>query len=379
MNTVRSIVKLVATRAFGVFIVFNIVVWTICQGITVQALLESYGPKHAKFSPSERMGDLPFFAGVGWTRTHFLEFHSLRSRYMSYIGWRREPFQGKTITLEGPYARRATVGSADPGKPSVYFFGGSTMWGMGVDDANTIPSLVARIGGFRSQNYGESGWTAHQSLTLLIQLFQEGHRPDAVVFYDGANDVAHKCRRELTPASHAREHQIRAAVSMTKPQHVYGLQHMLQPLIGLAAQIQRGLSRREGGSCRLPREPTEGAADRRQPSPGLDVARRLVEVLRGRFIGILQPVAYYSDTKLDHVRSATSRRSSSRRSIRASSRRWRDGPASMISRRSGPSRVHLHRLLPRLAQWQPVHCTEPGRSAGEAGIARLHRARRVGG
>jgi hypothetical protein len=32
------------------------------------------------------------------------------------------------------------------------------------------------------------------------------------------------------------------------------------------------------------------------------MARKLVEAHGGRFIGILQPVAYYSDTKLNHIR-----------------------------------------------------------------------------
>lgn len=302
MNYMRSIAKLAATQALALFVVFNIVVWTICLGFSIHALLESYGPKLALFSRSERMADLPNYAGIGWTRTHFEEFHALRSSYMSYIGWRREPFRGETIKLEGPYSRRATVGPADPGKPSVFFFGGSAMWGMGADDANTIPSLVIRIGGFRSQNYGESGWTAHQSLALLIQLLQEGHQPDAVVFYDGVNDVVHKCRREVTPTSHSREHQIRAALSMTRPQHVYGLQHMLKPLMGLAAQIERGLPRNEAALhvCHDNQQKAQQIAENLLQD--WDVARRLVESYGSRFIGILQPVAYYSDSRLDHIR-----------------------------------------------------------------------------
>jgi hypothetical protein len=302
MNSLRSVIKFLASQAFGVFIVLNIVVWLVCLGFSVQALLESYGPKVATFSRSERMAGLPNYAGIGWTRQHFEEFHALRSRYVSYIGWRREPFQGKTITLEGPYARRKTVGAGDAAKPSVYFFGGSTMWGMGADDANTIPSLVTQLGGFRSQNYGESGWTGHQSLVLLIQLLQEGERPDIVVFYDGINDVVHKCRRELTPSSHAREHQIRAAVSMTKAHHAYGLQHMLEPLMGLATQIQRGIPGREaaGFDCHQNRQKAEQIADNLLQD--WDVARRLVESYGGKFIGILQPVSYFGDSKLDRIR-----------------------------------------------------------------------------
>jgi lysophospholipase L1-like esterase len=301
MSKLRSAAKLVAAQALGVFIVFNIVAWTICFGFSVHALLENYGPKLAAFSPSERMAKLPNYAGIDWTKTHFEEFHSLRSRYMSHIGWRREVFEGKTIKLEGPYARRASVGAAQAGKRSVYFFGGSTMWGTGVDDANTIPSLVTQIGGFPAQNYGESGWIAHQSLSLLILLLQEGHRPDVVVFYDGVNDVAHKCRRELTPTSHAREQQIRAAMSNTKPQQVYGLQHMLKPLMGLAGEIRRATARSEVlYDCHRSQEKAQQIADNLLQD--WDVARRLIESYGGKFIAILQPVAFYGTSKLDSIR-----------------------------------------------------------------------------
>jgi hypothetical protein len=301
MSYLRSAAKLIAVQALGVFIVFNIVVWTICLGFSSYQLMERYGPKLSSVSKSVRMASLPNYAGVDWARAHFEEFHGLRSRYMSHIGWRREVFKGKTITLEGPYARRATVGPGEASKPSVYFFGGSTVWGTGANDANTIPSLVSQIGGFRAQNYGESGWTAHQSLALLILLLQEGHRPDVVVFYDGVNDVADKCRRELTPTSHGREQQIRAAVSDTKPRDVYGLQYMLKPLMGLAVEVRRAFARA------TPLYDCDQRPDKAQQIAEYflqdwDVARRLIESYGGKFIGILQPVAFYSATRLDRLR-----------------------------------------------------------------------------
>ena len=252
------------------------------------------------------MAGLPNYAGVDWARTHFEEIAPCVRNYISYIGWRREPFQGKTINLTGPYAQRATVGTADPGKPSVYFFGGSTMWGTGADDANTIPSLVTQHGGFRSANYGEAAYTAHQSLTLLIQLLQEGHRPNVVVFYDGVNEVAHKCRSEITPTSHAREGQIRSALAATKPENAYGLQYMAGPLIGLAGVISSRIAlltrsgRREGHfACHTDGTRAQQIADNLMQD--WDVARRLVKSYGGKFIGILQPVTYVSDTKLDHL------------------------------------------------------------------------------
>jgi hypothetical protein len=253
------------------------------------------------------MAALPNYAGVAWARTHFAEFAALTTRYISYIEWRRQPFKGETINLTGPYGRRATIGTAESGKPSVYFFGGSTMWGTGADDANTIPSLVTQIGGYRAMNWGESAYTAHQSLVLLIQLLQEGHRPDVVVFYDGVNDVSHKCRAELTPSSHAREGQIRSALAATKGENVYGLSYMAQPLVALARVVSSriALFTRSGSSSR--QYACHSDANRaREIADGFisdwDVARRLVESYGAKFIGILQPVTYYSNTKLEHLR-----------------------------------------------------------------------------
>jgi lysophospholipase L1-like esterase len=175
------------------------------------------------------------------------------------------------------------------------------MWGTGADDGNTIPSLVTQIGGFRAQNYGESGWIAHQSLSLLILLLQEGHRPDVVVFYDGVNDVAHRCRRELSPSSHAREQQIRAALTSTKPQQLYGLQHMLKPFAGLAGEIQRAIARRtELYNCHDSPEKAQQIAENLLQD--WDVARRLIESYGGKFVGVLQPVAFYSTSKVDRLR-----------------------------------------------------------------------------
>lgn len=307
MKHLRSAAKLVAAQALGLFVVFNIVVWTICLGFSI-ANLVGPGFQPPFLGKAASMAALPNYAGVDWARTHFQEFAALSSRYISYIGWRREPYQGKTITLTGPYAQRATVGAADSAKPSVYFFGGSTMWGTGADDANTIPSLVTQIGGYRSMNWGESAYTAHQSLVLLVQLLQGGHRPNVVVFYDGANDVAHKCRSELTPTSHAREGQIRSALAATKGENVYGLRYMAEPMLALAGVIssrialltRRWRSRSEGQfACHTDGARAQQIAD--NLIQDWDVARRLVESYGGKFIGILQPVTYFSDTKLEHL------------------------------------------------------------------------------
>lgn len=307
MSNLRSAAKLLAAQTFGLFIVFNIVVWMICLGFSIYNVATA-GHTLADLKKSAHKAKLPNYAEIKWARTHFAEFDSLGTNYVSYVGWRRAPFKGETINLVGPLAQRATVGRPDPNKPSVYFFGGSTMWGTGADDANTIPSLVAQIGGFHAENFGESAWVAHQSLVLLMQLLQDGHRPNLVVFYDGVNEVLHRCRWENRPRAHAREDGIRAALTVTKGEKVYGLQYMAQPLIALAGVVAGRISlwtRNEAQhldrlyNCHADPSKAQDIAD--SLLQDWEMARKLVEAHGSRFIGVLQPVAYYSDTKKDRL------------------------------------------------------------------------------
>jgi hypothetical protein len=308
MKYVRPAIKFIATQVLGFFIILNVVVWTICLGFSVYNLVTA-GHVVAALKQSSHKARLPNYVEIKWASTHFAEFDSLGTNYFSYIGWRRTPFKGETITLVGPLSQRATVGTPDSSKPSVYFFGGSTMWGTGVNDANTIPSLVTQLGGFRSENFGESAWVAHQSLLLLVQLLQDGHRPNVVVFYDGVNEVLHQCRWETRSGGHAREAGIRSALAGTKAENIYGLQYMAQPLIALAGVISGRIAlwtRNEAKhldrlySCHTDPAKARAVADRLIQD--WEMARKLIEVHGGRFIGILQPVAHFSATRKDHIR-----------------------------------------------------------------------------
>ncbi len=293
----RSAFKIVAINALVLFIVFNVVIWTICLAVSIHNVLTS----EQIINRQDLMkAKLPNYAGVDWALTHFQELQSLGTKYVSYVEWRRKAFKGKTITISGPYRQRRTVGHTDATKPSVYFFGGSTMWGTGADDAHTIPSQFAQLSGFRVENFGEVAYTSHQSLMLLIQVLQDGHRPNIVVFYDGVNEVTHKCRTELTPWSHAREHQISSALE----ERGYGLQYVARPLVALAKYVSDALftsAYRAGGWYNCNSDSTKAQRIADNLIEDWAIARRLVESYSGKFIGVLQPVAFFSDTRLDHL------------------------------------------------------------------------------
>jgi hypothetical protein len=144
----------------------------------------------------------------------FIERDELPTEYRSYIDWRRLPYRGQTINIDEqgirftPQSELATEKS-----PLVVFLGGSTMWGTGADDANTIPALFAKIaqGRYRAMNLAEAGYNAFQGYLFLKLQIINGLIPDIVVSYDGVNDAL--CLNPgLRPFSHQREDQIRTAM-----------------------------------------------------------------------------------------------------------------------------------------------------------------------
>lgn len=92
--------------------------------------------------------------------------------------------------------------SYDPGSggPTIWFFGGSTTFGIGQRDEQTIPSEVARLAEasgipVQVQNFGVSSYLTWQEVGLFRRLLREREAPDLVVFYHGVNDLAAICRQ----------------------------------------------------------------------------------------------------------------------------------------------------------------------------------------
>ena len=248
----------------------------------------------------DQRGALPNYAGQPWAAVHFAEMQAQKTDFMAYLGWRRRPFQGQTITVEpGMQIRRTPTVRNDSAAPSVYFFGGSTMWGAGADDARTIPALYQQAVGGTVLNFGENGWTAHQSLNQFIKLYAEGHRPRVVVFYDGVNEIVQKCRREGDFWAYERQGQIRQALAYRPAEWGY----YLQPVLGVVKQAAGVVSGNQGQryfNCDSDARKAELIAE--QLITDWKLAAMLVQSYGGKFYGFLQPVSYFSKTRVEPLR-----------------------------------------------------------------------------
>ena len=137
---------------------------------------------------------MPSYGGEPWADTFWREQQRQMSlEYRPFGLWRSRPFAGRTIVV-GADGLRRTLHSRCPADQTVFLFGGSSVWGFGAPDWETLPSHLAASYEAADRpacvvNYGEDSWrTAQGAIELLLEL-RRGRRPDWVVFVNGCNDV----------------------------------------------------------------------------------------------------------------------------------------------------------------------------------------------
>ena len=142
---------------------------------------------------SEGYGNAP------WVGESFDEQGRIEPDWHSYVYFRQKPFHGKYLNIDENGVRatwKAPPTADDASKQSlrILMFGGSTMWGCGAHDDETIPSCLARELSSRGikpeiTNLGEIAYVSSQELIALTRVLQSGVRPDVVIFYDGVNET----------------------------------------------------------------------------------------------------------------------------------------------------------------------------------------------
>jgi hypothetical protein len=301
MTSVRSLFRVVCINVAVLLVLVALLV------LIPPAFLDLYRYRagRAELSIADARASLPTYKGVSWARRHFEEFAKLRTTYYDYIGWRRNSFTGETITIDGDgYRRHAKTARREDAQ--IWAFGGSTMWGPGVTDSLTIPAFIERDTSRSTFNFGESGYTAHQSLNLLMKNYALGGRPQHVVFYDGANEVVIKCRAELTFYSALQEATIRQKLR-TDGAMGSSLLKVFTPTVEVLRRITEKWS--SGPETGPPEsfDCSTNASKRRLIAASLVMDWQAARQLNGgTFIAVLQPVAFVGEPELSHLPSVRS-------------------------------------------------------------------------
>jgi len=251
----------------------------------------------------------PAYADKAAARKIFHDFYRTRSAYSSYEAMRLEPFASETTNIDAE-GLRVTPGS--PANPTGHltFFGGSTMWGTGVDDAHTIPALVQQK--FQSAtvvNQGQSAFVSGQNLAALIKRLALARPVGTAIFYDGINDVFHLCQSRIPLDGHPFTYFLTEAVRSYRNRQQGVSERAWAATVGNL----RDLAGRWAGAdirrtTELEQIPPSRCADPAAVDGVTDIlwrnwraAKALAEANGATFVAILQPVSSVGTPKRDYL------------------------------------------------------------------------------
>lgn len=243
-----------------------------------------------------------------YNRLVYDEFYKLTTIYQPYVVWSRNPFKGQTTTIDSTGDRvtpNNPINSSDI-ETRVHFFGGSTMWGTGVDDLGTIPSFYQQKNpNHLSLNHGESGFVSRQNLARLINLVNQDIDIDRVVFYDGFNDILTLCRSEVDINSHDRAVQINQYIN--DAQEIKSSKHLIMKVLDVVfVRNIRGYFLSKKSSTLSPNEFYSCCSDSMKVQQVANtlvnnwrIAHAICTARNIEFHAILQPSAYVGNPTFD--------------------------------------------------------------------------------
>ena len=225
----------------------------------------------------------------------FKELNNVTQEYFPYVGWLPYKFKSKYTNIDEIYRYRESINTSFDS--STFFFGGSTMWGFGVADNETIPSHYAKINNSNVINFGVGGWVSRQSLNRLMDLYSKEKFPKKVIFLDGHNEIEVNCKK-ITKSipDHSRskvihDHLLRTGVTKSTK---YILTTLLEPYINIAKSM-KSKSIKDLSAYDCYQNPSKSKIIAKQLINNWKAAYLISKSNNVDFTAILQPVVFDSE------------------------------------------------------------------------------------
>ena len=217
INTIAKIYRQVSLLLLHIVLIFlflNIIAY---MGFRFKTLIKEHmgglNPVYAKY------GEAVYRAYPGWNK---LEINQLLQEtwsrplvYESVTQFKERPFRGKYVNVDKNGFRYGKKQGPWPPKSefrNVFVFGGSTTFGYGLPDQETIPSYLqeklnrkAGSDEFRVYNFGQGYYYSTQEMLLFQKLLLQRFKPEVAVFIDGLNEFYFSDTNEFL-WSHSLEH-----------------------------------------------------------------------------------------------------------------------------------------------------------------------------
>lgn len=172
---------------------------------TLEVSLTSYYErvdKRERQSAAKAAANSGVYANPDLAEEYFKELTDAKARvWASYTQSQQTDYAGKFINVHEGTRRTwnsETINGDRRTRLRIFFFGGSTLWGLGSRDDFTIPSLVAKMvaeNGISAEvtNYAVIGDVTTQSLIRFVLELRKRNVPDLVVFYGGSVEAFSAC------------------------------------------------------------------------------------------------------------------------------------------------------------------------------------------
>lgn len=287
----KRILKLIVVNVFTFLVLLAIVNWA-C-GL------------YLKRSGKTKREELPNFQNdFAYAKKVFHDYNSVQHQYEPFVGWKTLPYKGETLIITNEGTRNVPASTGVPKEKTVHFFGGSTMWGEGSDDNHTIPALFGEKNpSFEIFNHGQLAYNSRQELDALISLYATGVKPDVVVFYDGVNDAAFLCPKEIKKLpAHRLVPMYRDKLYVGKTAFVKEVagKIFIENIIGVIRKSTYKPTP-ENTPYDCVSNPAKAEQIAEMMLKNWEMANEIVTKRGGRFVAVLQPAAFIGKPKTDYL------------------------------------------------------------------------------
>lgn len=113
------------------------------------------------------------------------------SEVAAVVGFMNEATRSRFVNTDvyGIRANNATPRDISALQDAIWFFGGSTAFGDGVADHETIPAQIEQVLGRPVVNLGVHNYSSTEENLLLNHYLRIGYRPALAIFFDGINET----------------------------------------------------------------------------------------------------------------------------------------------------------------------------------------------
>lgn len=250
--------------------------------------------------------DFIAFEDKNWLAKYFKEVKKVQNLvyYDSYVAWKRLPFKGEFINITEEGIRKTPQHpNLNKNAKTIYFLGGSTMWGLGSSDNQTIPAYFSKYskGNFKTINLAEPGYSSFQEYIALSIKLAKGGTPDLIIMYDGVNQVI-TLIKGFNQFSHFEEKSIKEALEIKKNHELKNITYsnyfysIINPISKL---LEKFITKKKVPYFELNKQRVQESAIETVES--WIMAKQIANSKGSKFIAILQPVSAIGNPKIDHL------------------------------------------------------------------------------